>query len=84
MEVLKLTIARKRWVIIKDDKIFCGLARNYKFKPIDDIGDTAIKTYLSKKKAESSFESSWSDGEALLKTGQAKAIEVVESLISVE
>jgi len=79
-----LTIARKRWVIIKEDKIFCGLARNYKFKPINDIGDTAIKTYTSKKKAESSFESSWWDGEELLKTGQAKAIEVVESLISVE
>ena len=79
-----MTIARKRWVIIKEDKIFCGLARNYKFKPINDIGDTAIKTNTSKKKAESSFESSWSDGEELLKTGQAKAIEVVESLISVE
>lgn len=79
-----MTITRKRWVIIKDDKIFCGLAQNYRFKPIDNIGDTAIKTYTSKKKAESSFESSWSDGEELLKTGQAKAIEVVESLISVE
>ena len=79
-----MTIARKRWVIIKDDKIFCGLARNYKFKPINDIGDTAIKTYTSKKKAESSFESSWFGGEEFLKTGQAKAIEVVESLISVE
>ena len=79
-----MTITRKRWVIIKDDKIFCGLAQNYRFKPIDDIGDTAIKTYISKKKAESSFESSWSGGEELLKTGQANAIEVVESLISVE
>ena len=79
-----MTIARKRWVIIKDDKIFCGLARNYKFKPINNIGDTAIKTYTTKKKAESSFESSWWDGEELLKTGQAKAIEVVESLVSVE
>ena len=79
-----MTIARKRWVIIKDNKIFCGLARNYKFKPIDDIGDTAIKTYTSKKKAESSFEISWFGGEELLKTGQAKAIEVIESLISVE
>lgn len=79
-----MTIARKRWVIVKDNDIFCGLARNYKFKPIDDIGDTAIKTYLSKKKAETSFESSWHDGEELLKTGQVKAIEVVENLTSVE
>ena len=79
-----MTITRKRWVIIKDDKIFCGLAQNYKFKPINDIGDTAIKTYTSKKKAESSFESSWFGGGELLKTGRAKAIEIVESLISVE
>ena len=79
-----MIIARKRWVIIKDGKIFCGLAQNYRFKSIDDIGDTAIKTYTSKKKAESSFESSWSGGEELLKTGQAKAIDVAESLISVE
>lgn len=64
-----MTITRKRWVIIKDDEIFCGLAQNYRFKPIDNIGDTAIKTYTSKKKAESSFESSWSSGEELLKTG---------------
>lgn len=45
-----MTIARKRWVIIKDNKIFCGLARNYKFKPIDDIGDTAIKPTQVKRK----------------------------------
>lgn len=78
-----MTIDRRRWVIIKDNEIFCGLAQSYRFKPIDDIGDTAIKTYTSKKKAESSFKSSWSGGEELLKTGQAKAIEVVESLASI-
>ena len=53
-------INRERWVIVRDGKdIFCGLARNYKFKPIDDIGDTPIKTYLSRNKAISSFNSSW-------------------------
>lgn len=75
-----MVIARQRWVIIKDDEIFCGLSRNYKFKTIDNIGDAVIKTYLSKKKAESSFEKDWSDGEELLKSGQAEAIEVTESL----
>lgn len=75
-----MIIARQRWVIIKDDEIFCSLSRNYKFKPIDNIGDAAIKTYLSKKKAESSFARDRSGGEELLKSGQAEVIEVTESL----
>lgn len=37
----------------------CGLARQYYFKPIDDIGDTQIKTYSSEKKAIAGFERSW-------------------------
>ena len=55
-----ICIKRERWVIVRDGmEIFCGLSRNYKFKPIDDIGDTPIKTYLSRNKAISSFQSSW-------------------------
>ena len=79
----KLNIKRERWVIIKGDEIFCGLARHYQFKPINDIGNTAIKTYLSKNKAEASFVSSWFDGEKLLESGEAKAVKVVESLVEV-
>lgn len=79
-----MKIERERWVIIKGDEIFCGLARHYQFKPIDDIGNTAIKTYLSKNKAESSFLSSWWDSKKLLESGEAKAVKVVESLIEVE
>lgn len=30
--------------------IMCGLAKQYYFKPIDDIGDTQIKTYSSEKR----------------------------------
>lgn len=58
-----MKIQRKRYVIMRNNRteIFCGLARNYKFKSIDDIGDTAIKTYLSKAKALASFDSSWGD-----------------------
>ena len=44
-----MKIERERWVIIKGNEIFCGLARNFQFKPIDNIGNTEIKTYLSKK-----------------------------------
>ena len=56
-----MKIERKRWVIMRKNRteIFCGLARNYQFKPVDNIGDTAIKTYLSENKAISSFKSSW-------------------------
>lgn len=55
-------IARNRWVILRDGKdIFCGLARHYTFKPINEVGDTAIKTYLSEAKAIASFNASWYD-----------------------
>lgn len=56
-----MKIQRKRWVIMRNNRteIFCGLARSFNFKPVDDIGNTAIKTYLSENKALASFESSW-------------------------
>lgn len=79
----KLKIERERWVIIKGDEIFCGLARHYQFKPINDIGNTAIKTYLSKNKAEASFLNSWWNSKELLETGKAKAVKVIESLVEV-
>ena len=58
---MRLKIERTRWVIMLKSRteIFCGLARNYTFKPVNNIGNTAVKTYLSKNKALSSFESSW-------------------------
>ena len=79
-----MKIERERWVIVKGNEIFCGLARHYQFKPINDIGNTAIKTYLSKNKAESSFISSWWGGKELLESGEARAVKVVESLTSLE
>ena len=56
-----MRIERERWIIMRNNRaeIFCGLARNYQFKPVDDVGNTAIKTYRSKNTALSSFESSW-------------------------
>lgn len=56
-----MRIERERWVIMRNNftEIFCGMARNYQFKPVDDVGNTAIKTYRSKNTALSSFESSW-------------------------
>lgn len=57
---MKLT-ERTRWIIRRKDTgaIMCGLAQQFHFKPIEEIGDTAIKTYRSEKKALSAFEMSW-------------------------
>ena len=56
-----MIIERERWVIMRNNRteIFCGLARNYQFKSVNDIGNTAIKTYTSEATALSSFKSSW-------------------------
>ena len=77
-----LKIKRERWVIVKGEEIFCGLARCYQFKPINNIGNTAIKTYLSKSKAEMSFISSWRGGAKMLETGEVKAVKVIETVES--
>lgn len=79
-----LKIQRERWVIVKGSEIFCGLARCYQFKPIDNIGNTAIKTYLSKGKAEMSFASSWRGGAQMLESGEVKAVKVTETIVSDE
>lgn len=59
----KVKIERKRFVIMTSDKkqIFVGIARNMHFRDIDELGDVSVKTYLSEKKAMSSFLQSWSN-----------------------
>ena len=54
-----MKIERGRFVIMRKNRteIWGGCARNYYFKPINDIGDFAIKTYRTKKQAESSCSS---------------------------
>ena len=82
---MTMKISRERWVIIRNDAdIFCGLARNYEFKPIDNIGNTTIKTYLSKNKAEGSFLKSWYRGKELLESGRVKAVKVIETIEGVD
>lgn len=76
-----MKIQRKRWVIIRNEnEIFCGLARHFTFKPIDNIGETSIKTYLSKAKAEAGFRRSW----LLPDRENWKAVEVTETIESEE
>ena len=54
-------IKRIRYVIVRteDEAVFCGLAKKYQFKTLDEIGDTEIKTYMSETKAKASFLNSW-------------------------
>lgn len=55
-----MNVSRVRYIIVNDKgEIFCGLARNYHFKSLSELGDTAIKSYVSERKAKSSFISSW-------------------------
>ena len=79
-----MNISRTRYVVVTSDEqeIFCGLARNYCFKPVNNIGDTAIKTYVSEKKAKSSFLSSWwnSKEEDFEPGGRFKVLQVIESV----
>lgn len=70
---MKINIVRKRYVIIRNGtEIFCGLSKEYRFKPIDQIGNTAIKTYVSEKMAWASFDKSWN------RTNDEDKYEVVE------
>lgn len=83
-----MNITRIRYVVMTSDrkKIFCGLARNYQLKDIEDIGDTSIKTYLSERKAKSSFLSSWYDSEEedFLDGGKYIVVKVIESITEIE
>ena len=73
-------ITRKRYIIVRNGThIMCGLAREYHFKPIDNIGDTQIKTYSSEKKAIAGFERSWNR-----KIGDEYQVVEVEEVIKVK
>ena len=72
-----MTIARKRYVVMRKNRteIWGGMARQYRFRPIDDIGDFAIKTYRTEKQARSSCSSCVRDFEV---------VEIIETLISTD
>lgn len=52
-----MKIERKRWIVMRNNRteVLCGLARAYEFKPVDQIGNTAIKSYRSEKQALAAF-----------------------------
>lgn len=55
-----MKIERERYVVMRNNRteIWCGLARNYRFCKVDDLANTAIKTYRSATQARSGC-SSW-------------------------
>lgn len=74
-----MKIQRERWVLIRgNEKIFCGRARSYEFRAIEDLRDIAVTTYLSKNKAVASFIRSWWRGKELIESGEVKAVKVLE------
>lgn len=78
---MKVDIKRERWIVVRDKtEIFCGLARDYKFKKFDKISDTPIKTYLSEAKARAGFLLSWWDGQRLIDEGRIEFVKVVETI----
>lgn len=42
-----MEIKRERWCIMRNNRkeIWCGLSKQFHFKPVGEIGETAIKTY---------------------------------------
>ena len=55
-----MKIQRKRFVVMRKNRteIWCGLSKNFYFKSVDEVGETAIKTYRTEKQAKSGC-SSW-------------------------
>lgn len=55
-----LRIERTRYVVMRRNRteIQCGLSREFHFVKVDELKDTAIKTYRTAKQAESGC-SSW-------------------------
>ena len=55
-----LRIERTRYVVMRRNRteIWCGLSRGFHFVKVDELKDTAIKTYRTAKQAESGC-SSW-------------------------
>ena len=53
-------IERTRYVVMRNNRteIWCGLSKHFHFVNIDEIKDVAIKTYRTKRQAESGC-SSW-------------------------
>ena len=57
-----MNLCRERYVVFRncDNKIFCGQARAYEWRSLEDIGQARVCTYSSEKKALSAVKMSYS------------------------
>jgi rubrerythrin len=71
-----MKIERKRYVVMRKNRteIWGGCARNFEFRPIDNFGEFAIKTYRTERQAHTC--SSWDR--------DFEVVEVIETLESTE
>lgn len=71
-----MKIERKRYVVMRKNRteIWGGCARNFSFRPIDNIGEFAIKTYRTEKQAHNC--SSWDR--------DFEVVEIIETLVSTD
>ena len=55
-----MKIERKRYVVMRKNRteIWCGLSKNFYFKLVDKVGETAVKTHRTENQAKSGC-SSW-------------------------
>lgn len=55
-----MKIERKRYIVMRKNRteIWCGLSKNFYFKPVDKVGETVVKTYRTESQAKSGC-SSW-------------------------
>ena len=55
-----MNITRKRFIVMRNNRseVWCGLSKNFFFKPISEVKDTPIKTYRSQAQAKAGC-SSW-------------------------
>lgn len=55
-----MRIERKRYVVMRNNRteVWCGLAKNFSFRPVSEIKDVSVKKYRSEAQARSGC-SSW-------------------------
>ena len=83
-----INISRRRYIVIRNigngDEVFSGLARNYQFTSVDNLGNIAIKTYMTANKAKASVLGSWYGAtEEAFENGTYRVVPVDENIIEV-
>lgn len=57
---INVKIQRKRYIVMRKDRteVWCGLSKNFSFRPVSEVKDVSIKTYRSEAQARAGC-SSW-------------------------